>query len=604
MPRTAPRLFLPLLALALLLAGCDSMPTRATSDAVAQAERDYERGDFARAAHGFLDAAASQRNQRDALHLRAAEAWRQEGDLDRADAVLRDISTRRLDADALQRLALLQAEIALHRQQPEQALSLLDQAAPTLAQRYRPRLLELRARAAEASGNPLFAATARAELAASLSPEEQAINTRDIQALLMQLDDDALAFGAAALPARHPLYPHAARALTARGLPLPRPYTDTALDDALPGMDADGYQPFARIALLLPLDGNLGAAAQAVRDGFIAGYYEETRSRPNVRIYATGNSPETALAAYRKALADGAQAIVGPLGREDVAALFEADREGQVPLLALNRGGATPPPPGSMSFALVPEDEGIAAANRIAERGGLRVLVIRGSDEYGQRAADALARRIEQRGGQVVAVAQLPDDQPNYGPALSSAIAQIGAQAVAADGDLRIEQNRIQINADAIFFTGRAEQARLLVPQLRVAGIYSLPIYATSQITAGAGNARLDRELDGIEFTEAPWLIGEVDGRPTREAMSGLDSSHGGGARLFAFGLDAFHLIGHFRHLAQSPQTVLEGATGQLRFDGFGQILRNPAWARFQGGRVQPVREAGLIGDDLQFRQP
>ena len=173
-----------------------------------------------------------------------------------------------------------------------------------------------------------------------------------------------------------------------------------------------------------------------------------------------------------------------------------------------------------------------------------------------------------------------------------------------ADGDLRIEQNRIQINADAIFFTGRAEQARLLVPQLRVAGIYNLPIYATSQITAGAGNARLDRELDGIEFTEAPWLIGEVDGRPTREAMSGLDSSHGGGARLFAFGLDAFHLIGHFRHLAQSPQTVLEGATGQLRFDGFGQILRNPAWARFQGGRVQPVREAGLIGDDLQFRQP
>ena len=114
----------------------------------------------------LLDAAASQRNQRDALYLRAAEAWRQEGDLDRADAVLQDISTRRLDADAPQRLALLQAEIALHRQQPEQALSLLDQAAPTLAQRYRPRLLELRARAAEASGNPLLAATARAELGA------------------------------------------------------------------------------------------------------------------------------------------------------------------------------------------------------------------------------------------------------------------------------------------------------------------------------------------------------------------------------------------------------------------------------------------------------
>lgn len=607
MPRIPSRRLLSLLICAMLLVGCDAMPTRATSDAVLAAERDYASGEFARAAQGFLDAAEDQRSQRDILRLRAAEAWREEGRMERAAEALQGISTRRMDADAQQRLSLLQAEIALAHQQPAQALALLDGIGTPTSKPHHARLLELRARAAEADGNLFLAATARAELEASLPRRERNENTRSIQALLVQLDDDALAFGAASLSATHALYPHAARALIARGLPLPRPYTgDLAIGYSERAQaDVDGYRPFSRIALLLPQDGALANAAQAVRDGFIAGYYEESRERPEVRIYATGNSSESVLQAYDQARRDGAQAIVGPLGREDVAVIFEADREGSVPLLALNRSGTAPPPPGSMSFALTPEDEGSAAANRIAERGGLRVLAIHGDDEYGQRAITALAQRLEQRGGSVVATIHLPEGNPNFGPAINSALAQVGSRAVAAEGDTRIEQNRVQVDADAIFFAGRTEQARLLAPQLRVAGIYDLPIYATSQITASTGNARLDRELDGIEFTEAPWLIAEqLPEQPRRDALTSLDTARGGGARLFAFGLDAFRLIGYFEHLTRNPQATISGATGQLRFDGFGQVLRTPGWAKFQGGRIQPVREVGLIGDDIQFRQP
>lgn len=606
MSRILLRLFLLPLTCALLLGGCDSMPTRGTSETVLQAERDYARGDYARAAQGFLDAAASQRSQRDLLRLRAAEAWREEGELERSAAALEGINAQRFDADARQRLGLLQAEISLHRNQPDAALARLETIAGQIEPRYRPRLLELRARAAEANNNLFLAASARAELAASLEKSERGENRRQIQSLLTRLDDDALAFGAASLPAEHPLYKYAARVLIARGLPLPRPFTgDLLADGERTAASADGYRPFSRIALLLPFDSALGDAAEAVRDGFIAGYYQETRMRPAVRIYATGNSAESAVKAWETALQDGAQAIVGPLGRDEVAAIFTADRSGGVPLLALNRGGSAPPPPGSMSFALTPEDEGTAAANRIVERGGSRVLVIRGDGEYEQRSSTALAQRLEQRGGHVVATAQLPEGSPNYGPALKAAIAQAGSRRIAAGGDTRIEENRIQIDADVIFFSGRTEQARLLVSQLRLSGIYDLPILATSQIAAGAGDARLDRELDGIEFTEAPWLfVDRLPGQPSRKAMAPLGSARDNSARLFAFGLDAFHLIGYFDHVLSDPQAVIQGATGELRFDGFGQVLRTPGWARFRGGRIQAAREPGLIGDDLQFRQP
>lgn len=602
------RLLAPALVCLLLLTGCDSLPVRSEPEAALAAERAFARGDFATAAQGFLDAAAAHRSQRDRLHLRAAEAWREEGELERAASMLEDISRRRLDPDALERLGLLQAEIALSRNRPREALAHLDESATQATPRYRPRLLELRARAFEAEHEPLRAAGALAELGLLLERGERSENRRRILALLEPLDDASLASGAAALPAGDVLYPHAARALLARGLPLPRPIPGvaaaaTGIDAALP--DVDGYRPFQRIALLLPLNGALAEAAQAVRDGFIAAYFEESRKRPEVRVYATDSSPQTALEAWEAAVRDGAQVIVGPLGREAVTAVFDADREGHVPLLALNRSDSTPPPPGSMSFALAPEDEGIAIANRIVRHGGLRVLVFETDDDYGQRASAALAQRLQQRGARVVASARLPANTPNYTTAITTALAQVGARLVVADGDTRIQENRLAVDADAIFYAGRAAQARLLVPQLRLAGIYDLPIYATSQIAAGSGNPRLDRELDGIEFTESPWLFRErLPGLPSRAAIADLESARGSTVRLFAFGLDAFLLVGHFDQFRRDPQASLAGATGQLRFDGFGQVLRTPDWARFQGGRIQPAREIGLIGDDIQYRQP
>lgn len=601
MPSPTLRLLAPMLACALLLPACDTLPTRPRSELVQQAEQAYAQGDFARAAQDFLDAAASQRGERDRLHLRAAEAWREEGALDRAGTALDGISGKRLDPDGQQRLGLLLAEVALARGQAQAALARLDTLAPHLDPRHRARLLELRARAAEADANPFLAASARSELGELLPRGERAANRRQVQALLEQVDDHSLALAAAALPIGHALYPQAARVLLARGLSLPRPLPRTA-EDAVGATDADGYRALHRIALLLPLDGALSEAAQAVRDGFIAGYLQESRARPELRIHATDGSRESTLAAWNAALGEGAQAVIGPLDRDAVAALFEAAHEGNVPIVALNRGGGVPPPPGSVGFALAPEDEGSAAANRILDRGGRRVLVVEAGDDYGQRAASALAQRLQQRGGRVVASLRLPADNPNFSAAINAALQQAGVRSVLADGDTRIEQNRVAVDADAIFFTGRAAQARLFVPQLRVAGVYDLPIYATSQITAGAGNPRLDRELDGIEFTDAPWLFaGHLPGLPARSTLTGLDSTRGSSARLFAFGLDAFLIAGHLDQLLHDPQASLDGATGQLRFDGFGQIVRTPAWARFQGGRIQPAREAGLIGDEIQF---
>lgn len=602
------RLMASVLVCLLLLTGCDMASVRPSADVAPAAEAAFARGEFANAAHGFMQVAEEHRSQRDAMYLRAAEAWREEGDLERAGQVLDGISTRRLDSDALQRLGLLQAEIALSRGQADAALDRLAGLDRTLPTRLRPRLLELRARAAQKANNPVLAATALAELGPLLPANERGENRRRIRSLIEPLSDEDLAFAAASQSAEAVLYPHLARVLSSRGMRLPHPLPRSPLTDAEGNdqqADADGYRSFQRVALLLPLEGDLATAAAAVRDGFLAGYFQESRTRPKLSIFSSGSTPESARQAWQRAVDAGAQAIVGPLGRDAVMAIFEADREGRIPLLALNRSEGAPPPPGSMGFALAPEDEGIAVANRIVDHGGKRVIVIDAGDDYGKRASAALADRLQQRGGRVVARTTLPSDKPMYGASISAALAQAGSRSVVREqGDTRTEENRIVIDADAIFFSGRTEQARLLAPQLRLAGIYDLPMYATSQITAGSGNARMDKELDGIEFPESPWLfLDGVPGFPSRSPMQELDSARGS-ARLFAFGMDAFLLLGHFQQLLDDPQAALSGATGQLRFDGFGNVLRAPGWARFQGGRIQAAREGGLIGDQIQFREP
>lgn len=609
MPLLSPSRLLVSVALAVALAGCATMPSaRVDPVSATAAEADFEAGEFAVAAQGFLDAAVEQRARRDYFRLRAAEAWREEGELARAAAALEGVTPKRLQGDERLRLTLLQAELALDGGDPADALSRLALAPESVPNAYRERFHELRARAAEANGDPFGAATDRAVLDALLPASERAANTRDIERLLGSVDDGLLYSRSAALPAGHPLYAWAGRQLSTRGLSLPRPYergtAATASAADRPPAEVDGYRPYSQVALILPLNGAIAAAANAVRDGFFSAYFAESRSKPQVRVYAVGDDSAEAVATYQKAVADGAQAVVGPLARGAVAALFEQGQV-QVPLLALNRGGDLPPPPGSVSFALAPEDEGVAAADRMQARGWRRVLVVAGGDEHAQRSAAAFRERLQRNGGSVAADVRLPDDSVNYAPLIRSALGTLGSSTVASEGDTAVEQNRQQVQVDAIFLAVKADQARLFAPQLRVAGVYDVPMLATSQIAAAGANPRLDKELDGIEFTDAPWLFTDPPGLPRRETLAqSLDSARGGGARLVAFGIDAFRLLGYLDHLAADPNTRLAGATGDLRVDGFGNVQRTPAWAQFSGGRARPAFDGGLIGDDLQIREP
>jgi len=591
---TRTRLLLCALLLALTATGCDSLPTRPTSSPeIEAAERLFAEGDFPAAAAAFLDAGRSSRSQRDFLSLRAAEAWREDGQIERARPVIESISERRLDPDALLRLNLLRAELALIDRAPQRALDLLAGPVASAPMAQRDRIHFLRAQAHAGLEQPFEAAAERAALSAYLGEAERVENDAAIVSLLGQLRPADLQQRSSRLGRGDPLYDHAARQLRSLGLAMP---------NAAGSSIQSSIQRARRVALLLPRQGSFAAAGEAVRDGFMSAYFADAGTRPEVVLYDAGESVESTLEAYRKAAADGVDRVVGPLSREGVSALFELGML-QAPLLALNRGNVAPPP-GSQSFALSPEDEGMAAAERMLALGYRRVLVANGGDEHARRVLAAFAPTFARGGGSVAAEIQPPVGSPDYSAAIARAIGEAGRRAAPEQSANETTQGAVFVDVDAVFLAVKVEQARLLVPQLRSAGIFDRPLLATSQIRSSEGVSRLDRDFDGIEFSELPWLLGaSAPGLPAAEDSRRLPSALGASARLFAFGIDAYRVLAALPALSRLPGTAIEGATGTLSLDDFGQIQRRPGWGRFNGARVQPapaLETRGLERDGLQ----
>ena len=566
----------PCLAL-LLAAGCAStpggMPAAAPEHAAALAQLDQGQP---REAAQRLEALASgaRGNTRLALLADAAFAWHEAGDDVRARSLTAQVDARRVSGAARARLALLNAELALAAQQPAAVQAALAGSDPTAL----PAALQARwqlasAQGLEAGGDALAAAAARARADAGLAGDARQDNRQAIERLLSSLDDARLASSAAALPAGDPLYNFAGRALVRRGLPLPRPF-DTAqawnFDQRAPAA-ADGYRPPLKLAVLLPLSGQLAVAAGPVRDGLLAGYHAESRPRPPVAFYDTLGTPAGAVAAYARAVADGNDFVVGPLGRDEVAAVF-AQAEAGVPSLALNRAAAAPPP-GHLAFSLAPEDEGIAAADYLLAREHRKVLVIGGTDENGKRAVEAFRARLGERGGEVAGIV-------GVGEAPGDVSAQLVQAASAGD--------------DSVFLAVRAPQARALAPQLAQAGLGTRTRVATSQLVSGTGEPDEDAVLDGIVFPGEAWIARGVAGLPPHSQVTAmLPTARGGGARLFAFGHDAWLISAFLERLVTRRDGQLHGATGTLRLDGFGNVVRQPQWSTFSGGVVQPLVGGG-----------
>jgi outer membrane PBP1 activator LpoA protein len=308
---------------------------------------------------------------------------------------------------------------------------------------------------------------------------------------------------------------------------------------ALPGTAPvnSGQKPLTgKVALLLPIDTPAFAfAAEAVRSGFLAAQ-KAANSPAEIIIYPTHGLKNEIPTLYRQAMAEGAQYVVGPLTRGEVAGLLEPDLI-QVPTIALNVLDEQPATSVKLiQFGLPVEEETLQLAKLARKQGMQTAVIATANTPLGKRMAQSFASEWTEQGGVVVLQAEF-GEQSN----LLEFKSQIAAE-----------------RADMIFLAANAEQARWIRPYLNQA----TPTFALSHIYDGNPTNPENAALTAIHFIDMPWLIDPSDASYAsyRTASAELPPN---AQRWFAVGVDAWSILSALVG-SSAEKLQLRGLTGTI----------------------------------------
>ncbi|WP_010489871.1 penicillin-binding protein activator [Pseudomonas sp. S9] len=555
----------------------------------------------------------AQTEEANLLRLSAADQAYKQKDIGRSSSILEQVQLETLKPAQQVFASTLAAELALARKNPKAALQALSHPSferlgeLPVEQQIRSQLT--RAKALEQDGQLLAAARERIYIAPLLSDATAASNHEAIWALVsrlpanqLQTTGDADLTGWLALAsasksaatleqqqaaidnwvATHPAHPAAVQ--------LPKPLQD---------LKQLSSEPIGQIALLLPQEGKLSSVGRALRDGFMAAYYQAQQAGetlPDVQIYDSSRISSMD-SFYQQAQSAGTQLVIGPLEKELVTQL--SSRE-QLPIttLALNYSqNEQEAPPQLFQFGLAAEDEAREAARRAWSDGMRRAIALAPSGDWGSRVLAAFRQSWEAQGGELLAaqsIAQPVELAQQIGKLLQ--LRQSEARSKSIEEKLGTEvaaQPSRRQDVDFMFLAATPQQAQQIKPTLVFQYAGDMPVYATSTLNSGVYNQAQYLDMEGIEFSETPWMLNTDD--PTRQLIINQWPQAGGSlGRLYAMGADAFILAPRLDQLKALPSTRIDGLTGSLSLDAQQRVVRQLPWAQFTGGQIQRLPDTPL----------
>ncbi|CDZ76174.1 Penicillin-binding protein activator LpoA precursor [Legionella massiliensis] len=329
-----------------------------------------------------------------------------------------------------------------------------------------------------------------------------------------------------------------------------------------------------QVALLLPLSGPLAGPGGAIRDGFMAA---SANTATKVRLYDTAATNVSEL--YQQAISEGADYVVGPLTKNDVATVAAAEHP--VPTLLLNDVD-TSGNPNAYHFGLSPTNEARQVAARAGKKGYKRALVIAPAGTWGDEIVAAFTAQWRNNGGTIV-------DKLAYGNSedLNVAVRNLLHVSESQAREKQVKQllgrniqtiQRRRQDFDMIFLLAYPTKARQIMPLLRYYFAGNVPVYATSTVYGGSLNIMKDKDLDGIIFSDMPWVFNHQAGNKNWPEQ--LNSYN----RLYALGMDSYTLSTQLNQLLLFPAMGMDDKSGVLYLNRAQQIARIPAWGQFRGG--------------------
>ncbi|MAY02299.1 MAG: hypothetical protein CMQ38_04890 [Gammaproteobacteria bacterium] len=615
-----PRFFI-LLIMSILLAGCASQPGGPSADAPLD-EVDLDADGIRSPEEEMIFSLLRQANnspspEAEYFALQAARSYIGIGRERDAYELLTTLNTRQLELQLATEILLLRAQYLVDNQRHEEAIIILTidrfDALPQLPVPLQKELRFLRAQSYEGLNDPAAAIRQRVLIDPVLGNSEKQANHEQIWQDLLILPVDELR----RLAAEEIIYAFQgwyelgvvgkayqynldrqlvelnnwqqrwARHPAAEELPL-----------TLQLVERMASERPDQIALLLPLNTNAGII---VRDAFMSAYLNVLSfggQVPEIRFYDTSTTSDI-VALHAQARRDGAGMIIGPLLRQNVAAIQQVRNLG-VPTLALNNiEGMQPASNLLYQFALSPESEARQLAEKAWDDGHRYAAILspfNPADDTFQRKRDSFVQRWTELGGQVVTQEFFTN---NYTESIENLL-DLNASEYRRDeisdlinANVQFSQRRRQ-DVDFIFLIAGPLAARQIKPSLGYLYAGDLPVYASQDIYSGLERPLEDVDLNGIIFGESPWLLSQED-ELKAAAQSLFPQNNAQNLRLQAFGIDAFRLYPRLQQLESGAANAFIGATGILSLDPDNRITRQLNWAQMNNGFARPLNPISQV---------
>lgn len=602
--------------------GCGTQTTKSTrlTDPENQAIRLIEVGEYLLAADLYLQLAQSYPEKSIHYRLKAADNYTKAGDQYAAKTILENVDTTTPDEEFL--LRILHARISLLDGNPAKANAWLDIAPPVHSSKslliaYYNARIEMY----ELQKNHFKAIQDRIKISSLFQNEsEKTENYRKIWVSLNKLELTELK--QLRLTADTELISWIELAIINQSMLFQPDFLQQAISmwetkyaghPAIPAITRDilyisqQYNTHPKhIALCLPISGQYEKASHAIRDGFLAAWFASTEYKPIIDIYDT--NALNILTVYETAINNGADFIVGPLEKSAIESLLKKGsleittltlNQVHIPELETIQSTSDSPVPTLIQFGLPPEDEARQVAHKAFADGHRRALVITPNDAWGLRLHEAFQDEWQSYGGKITEYISYPPRTRDYSSPVKALLnittSEQRTRLLQQKLNRRIKsESRLRQDADMIFMAATPVSARQIVPQFRFHRAGEIPVYATSHIYTGNVNPQLDNDMNGVLFTDMPWLLNH-DKEPIQQTI-GRNRSTGDSAykRFHALGIDAYHLIPHIGKLALQNSVNFPGKTGELYMGVGGFIQRKLLWAEFTNGKP-------LLLDDKKY---
>lgn len=391
--------------------------------------------------------------------------------------------------------------------------------------------------------------------------------------------------------------------------------------EALAGTRDIGSISSQQIALLLPLTSKLGRAAQAFKAGFDAAI-EKHGQAVNYQIYDIGAEAALSGFYYQSAINDGADFVIGPLGRNGVQSLLDYLKTNVSPsastLILGELDRQSDGIPNLWGLSLSPEQDADEIAERAIADGMHKALVIAKDNAWGNRLQTAFTKAFTSRGGVIVGQQGFAPGKIDYTPEIKKLL-DINSSEVRHARLQQLLGKRLKFSVrrrddvDFIFLAGNTKDARSIVPLAKFYRAHDLPIYATSSVFKGKFNTLTDEDLKDLHFADLPWLLNKqiqlqthVQAKaqtPTKSAETDTAAPEPATAsttglapiesapllpytsatlnRLYALGYTAFESIPQLAYLQSDDWYRFETETMSLNMDQHRNLRHRVAWGKY-----------------------